>query len=78
MANSVKTVKMVVTGPFASGKTEFIKSISEIDVVQTDTQISKNTYEATIKSETTVAMDFGRNPGRRDARLRGDGGQHQA
>jgi hypothetical protein len=59
MAN-VQTVKMVITGPFASGKTEFIRSISEIDVVSTDTSISKDTYEATVKSETTVAMDFGR------------------
>ena len=59
MAN-VQTVKMVITGPFASGKTEFIRSISEIDVVSTDTSISKDTYEATIKTETTVAMDFGR------------------
>ncbi|MCC7208794.1 MAG: ATP/GTP-binding protein [Anaerolineae bacterium] len=55
-----KTVKMVITGPYASGKTEFIRSISEIDVVSTDTPVSKDTYEATIKSETTVAMDFGR------------------
>jgi uncharacterized protein len=60
MSNPVKTVKMVVTGPFASGKTEFIRSISEIDVVSTDTAISRDTYESTVKSETTVAMDFGR------------------
>lgn len=59
MAN-VQTVKMVITGPFASGKTEFIRSISEIDVVSTDTQISKDTYESTVKDATTVAMDFGR------------------
>ncbi len=57
---SMQTVKMVITGPYASGKTEFIKSISEIDVVSTDTKVSENTYEATVKSETTVAMDFGR------------------
>ena len=56
----MKTVKMVITGPYASGKTEFIKSISEIDVVSTDTKVSEDTYEATIKGETTVAMDFGR------------------
>jgi small GTP-binding protein len=57
---AMQTVKMVITGPYASGKTEFIRSISEIDVVSTDTAVSKDTYEATIKSETTVAMDFGR------------------
>src|SRR5579863_533212 len=60
MANSVQYVKMVITGPFASGKTEFIRSISEIDPVSTEAEISKNTYEADIKGNTTVAMDFGR------------------
>ena len=28
----MQTVKMVVTGPFSSGKTEFIKAISEIEL----------------------------------------------
>ena len=56
----MQTVKMVITGPYASGKTEFIKSISEIDVVSTEAGVSKDTYEATVKDSTTVAMDFGR------------------
>lgn len=51
---------MVITGPYASGKTEFIRSISEIDVVSTEKEVTPDTYEATIKPETTVAMDFGR------------------
>jgi hypothetical protein len=55
-----QTVKMVITGPYASGKTEFIRSISEIDVVSTDTKVSEGTFEATVKDQTTVAMDFGR------------------
>ena len=42
----MQTVKMVVTGPFSSGKTEFIKSISEIDVVSTERGIAENTAEA--------------------------------
>jgi small GTP-binding protein len=54
----MQTVKMVVTGPFDSGKTEFISSISEIDVVSTERKISDLTSR--IKKETTVAMDFGR------------------
>lgn len=55
----MQTVKMVVTGPFSSGKTEFIKAISEIDVVSTDKEItSENEREQ--KENTTVAMDFGR------------------
>ncbi len=55
----MQTVKMVVTGPFNSGKTEFIRSVSEIDVVSTERRIS-SAVERTIKDATTVAMDFGR------------------
>jgi len=54
----MQTVKMVVTGPFDAGKTEFIRAISEIDVVSTDRKITDVT--ARVKKETTVAMDFGR------------------
>ena len=36
----MQTVKMVVTGPFNAGKTEFIRSVSEIDVVSTERKIS--------------------------------------
>ena len=54
----MQTVKMVVTGPFSAGKTEFIRSVSEIDVVSTERKIS--TKEERIKESTTVAMDFGR------------------
>jgi len=56
----MQTVKMVITGPYASGKTEFIKSISEIDVVSTDAKVSEGTAESAVKDQTTVAMDFGR------------------
>lgn len=54
----MQTVKMVITGPFAAGKTAFIRSISEIDVVATERKLSRE--EERIKDETTVAMDFGR------------------
>ena len=54
----MQSVKMVVTGPFSSGKTEFIKSVSEIDVVSTERKISAESEK--IKETTTVAMDFGR------------------
>lgn len=54
----MQTVKMVVTGPFNSGKTAFITSVSEIDVVSTERKIS--TEAERIKETTTVAMDFGR------------------
>lgn len=56
---SIRTVKMVVTGPFNSGKTAFIRSISEIDVVSTERKIS-SAREKSVKESTTVAMDFGR------------------
>ena len=55
----MQTVKMVVTGPFSAGKTEFIQSVSEIDIVSTERKISAK-EERTVKDSTTVAMDFGR------------------
>ena len=55
----MQSVKMVVTGPFSAGKTEFINSVSEIDVVSTERKISQAS-EAATKEATTVAMDFGR------------------
>lgn len=54
----MQTVKMVVTGPFNSGKTAFIQSVSEIDVVSTERKISSQAER--VKETTTVAMDFGR------------------
>jgi len=54
----MQTVKMVVTGPFNAGKTEFIRSVSEIDVVSTERKISSDSER--VKDQTTVAMDFGR------------------
>ncbi len=54
----MQTVKMVVTGPFNSGKTEFIQSVSEINVVSTERKISSESER--VKETTTVAMDFGR------------------
>lgn len=55
----MQTVKMVVTGPFSAGKTQFIQSVSEIDVVSTERKISSS-EERAVKDATTVAMDFGR------------------
>lgn len=54
----MQTVKMVVTGPFSAGKTQFIGTISEIDVVKTERKITSDAER--IKDSTTVAMDFGR------------------
>jgi len=54
----MQTVKIVVTGPFSAGKTQFIQTISEIEVVATEKKITR--LEERIKDQTTVAMDFGR------------------
>lgn len=53
-----QTVKIVVTGPFNSGKTQLIRSVSEIDVVSTEKKITNEAEK--VKESTTVAMDFGR------------------
>jgi uncharacterized protein len=50
--------KVIVTGPFNSGKTTFISTVSDIDVVMTEKKIT--TEDRGIKNETTVAMDYGR------------------
>jgi len=54
----MQAVKMVVTGPFSAGKTEFISSISEVKVVSTERKITDDAH--VVKTYTTVAMDFGR------------------
>jgi small GTP-binding protein len=54
----MQEIKVVVTGPFGAGKTQFINTISEIEVVTTERRLS-NPAERGIKEQTTVAMDFG-------------------
>ncbi len=51
--------KIIVTGSFNSGKTEFIRRISEIEPVTTDKRVTEKELKE-IKALTTVAMDFGR------------------
>jgi hypothetical protein len=51
-----RVFKIVVTGPFNSGKTTFIGAISEIEVVATE----RATDQGGEVCSTTVAMDFGR------------------
>lgn len=53
-----KLMKIIVTGPFNSGKTQFISTISDINVVTTERKIT--TEDRGIKGDTTVAMDYGR------------------
>ena len=49
--------KLLVTGPFAAGKTTLIQSVSQTPVVDTD--VVTTGEESEVKSRTTVAMDFG-------------------
>ncbi len=51
--------KIIVTGSFNSGKTEFIKQISDINPITTDKPVTEKELKD-IKTMTTVAMDFGR------------------
>lgn len=51
-------MRLVVTGPVGSGKSTFIRSVSEIEVVDTDRKATDKTAE--LKHKTTVAFDFGR------------------
>ncbi len=49
--------KIIFSGPVRSGKTTAIHSLSDITPISTDQMASDNT--ASIKEETTVAMDYG-------------------
>ena len=54
----MEIMRLVVTGPVGAGKSTFIRSVSEIEVVDTDRQATDEA--ALLKPKTTVAFDFGR------------------
>ncbi len=54
----MEVMRLVVTGTVGAGKSTFIRSVSEIEVVDTDTRATDET--ALLKKRTTVAFDFGR------------------
>ena len=54
----MEILRIVITGGVGAGKTTFIRTISEIDVVDTDERATDETSE--LKTQTTVALDFGR------------------
>jgi len=55
----MKTHKLIVTGPFSAGKTEFVRAASDIDIVSTERRISASQSVPDGKTDTTVAMDYG-------------------
>ncbi len=55
----LKKIKIVIAGPFAAGKTQFINTVSEIKTVTTERKTSA-AVERNVKDYTTVAMDFGK------------------
>jgi uncharacterized protein len=54
----METMRLVVTGGVGAGKTTFIRSVSEIEVVDTDRKATDEVSD--LKHNTTVSMDFGR------------------
>ncbi|MEM0445107.1 MAG: GTP-binding protein [Nitrososphaerota archaeon] len=53
----MKSYKVIVTGPFNSGKTTLVKTLCELSMT-TEREITR-TEERTKKTTTTVGMDFG-------------------
>ncbi|WP_017314947.1 GTP-binding protein [Mastigocladopsis repens] len=54
----MEILRIVVTGGMGAGKTSLIRTISEIEVVDTDRRATDEI--ALLKETTTVALDFGR------------------
>jgi signal recognition particle receptor subunit beta len=54
----MKTMRLVIAGAVGAGKSTLVRTLSEIEVVDTDCIATDQT--ALFKPETTVALDFGR------------------
>lgn len=54
----MEIMRLVITGPVGSGKSTLIRTISEIEPVDTDKEATDEVSQ--LKKKTTVAMDFGR------------------
>lgn len=54
----MEILNIAITGNVGAGKTTFIRTISEIEVVSTEKKASDDV--SSLKQDTTVAMDFGR------------------
>jgi small GTP-binding protein len=54
----MQALKIVITGSYSAGKSQFIRTISDIETVSTDYAVTLD-EERALKQETTVALDFG-------------------
>jgi signal recognition particle receptor subunit beta len=54
----MKTLRLVVAGTPGSGKSTFVRTISDIEVIDTDRNATDHT--SLLKPKTTVAFDYGR------------------
>lgn len=54
----MKTMRSVVAGTVGAGKSTFVRTLSEIEIVNTNCAATDDTL--LLKPETTVALDFGR------------------
>ncbi len=60
MLDDRKVFKILIAGSFGSGKTTFIRNLSEIDPLLTEKKISQQELVTEDKQTTTVAMDMGK------------------
>lgn len=58
MTNPDHVFKVVVTGPFAAGKTTFIQTVVEREFLTTSA-LTTSADETSVKHQTTIGMDFG-------------------
>ncbi|QOJ78370.1 ATP/GTP-binding protein [Infirmifilum lucidum] len=52
-------LKILVSGPYASGKTTFVKTVATSSLLTTEVPVS-TLYESQVKQYTTIAFDYGK------------------
>jgi len=56
----MENIRIVITGTVGAGKSTFVRTASEIDVVEIERKVSNSEREFLFKDKTTVAFDFGK------------------
>jgi hypothetical protein len=56
----MKNIRVVITGTVGAGKSTFVRTASEVDVVEIERNVSDSDRENSFKETTTIAFDFGR------------------